>query len=175
MSHSQKITIGSCLLLLAILVGVLNKDAVTALFAAAPAVEAPSPVVPQIETGDDSAYQIVIRGRLKEVQACYNELLKKGLKKSGKLVVKWTVNPQGQSSEFIEELNELGSTELYDCTTTAIAAWPFPKNKSFMIRYTFKMRELEKPKTEREVANANTENSKNVDPGDEVQNALGEL
>ncbi|MGZ5278519.1 MAG: AgmX/PglI C-terminal domain-containing protein [Pseudobdellovibrionaceae bacterium] len=174
MSLLKKTSIGASLVLVAMLIGILNKDAITGLIAATPpAVEVPPPVMPQIETGDDSAYQMVIRGRLAQVQTCYNDLLKKGLKKSGKLVVKWTVNPEGQSSDFIEELNELGSSELYDCTTTAIAAWPFPKNKSLMIRYTFKMRELEKPKAEREVAN--TKRSKNNDLGDEVQNALGEL
>lgn len=105
-----------------------------------------------IQNEQEESFQMLIKGRLAEVQECYNSQLRRGLHKSGNLVVRWTVDSQGLASNFEEELNELESTELYDCTTTAILSWPFPKNRPIHIRYTFKMRELEKEKIIREVS-----------------------
>lgn len=106
--------------------------------------------VTQDETQDP--FQMVIKGRLAEVQDCYNTLLKRGLKKEGKLVVKWMVDSHGASSQFEEELNEMDSTELFDCTASAIQNWPFPKNRPIQIRYTFKMRAIEKERIIREIS-----------------------
>jgi len=115
----------------------------------------PVPLPAQNETQDP--FQMVIKGKLVEVQECYNSQLKRGLNKSGKLVVRWSVDASGASSDFQEELNELDSVELYDCTTTAITSWPFPKNRPIQIRYTFKMRALEKEKLIREISSLDGE------------------
>lgn len=167
------LTVGGFAALVIAVVGILQFDHLSKMFGDEKSEIVKTPATAQTETADDSAYQMVIKGRMSEVQACYNSLLEKGLSKSGKLVVKWTVTPEGKASDFSEELNELDSTELYDCTTTAISNWPFPKKQTFMIRYTFKMREIEKAKQERQVANATTASS-NLEPRDEVQEQLGE-
>lgn len=104
------------------------------------------------ELTDDEAFKMVIKGKLAEVQRCYDRQLRQGLKKSGNLIVKWYVDSNGVSGEFEEEENELGSVELFDCTTTAISSWEFPKNRPIQIRYTFKMRALEKEKIIRQIS-----------------------
>ncbi len=161
------------LVLVTVLVGILKKDHLHAWLHPAKPVEAVKTRTSQTETISDSEYQMVIRGRMAEVQACYNEQLKKGHHKAGKLIVKWTVTPEGTAQDFSEELNELESTELFDCATTAISKWPFPKNQTFMIRYTFKMKELEKTPAQRAVANTKERADDSV--RDDVQDALGEL
>ncbi len=170
------VSIGSSVILVAIVVGLWQKGHLHSWMKPGKTEEASKKPTAQIENSDDSAYQMVIKGRLAEVQACYNQELKKGVSKAGKLVVQWTVNPEGKAEDFKEELNELESSELYDCTTQAIANWPFPKDQVFQIRYTFKMREIEKPKmaAAREVA-GKKEKTTNVDAGDEVLDQLGEL
>jgi hypothetical protein len=109
-------------------------------------VPAPQTKPKQTQNETDESMQMVIKGRLAEVQECYNTQLKRGFTQTGKLVVKWFVDSHGQSSDFEEEVNELGSTELFDCTTTAIQAWSFPKNQATQIRYTFHMKVLEREK-----------------------------
>lgn len=101
------------------------------------------------------SFQMLIQGKLAQVQECYNAQLRQGLRKEGRLVVKWAVDAQGRSSQFSEEVNELESTELYDCTTMAIESWAFPKNHPTFIRYTFKMRALQPEKIIREVSDLN--------------------
>jgi hypothetical protein len=164
------------LVFVALFVGILKRHAIHRLWSPPKPVAAKPAEVAQNETLDESAYQMVIKGRLAQVQACYNAELKKGLNKEGNLVVKWVVTPDGKASEFTEEKNDLGSSELYDCTISAIAAWPFPKNETFMIRYTFKMHDLKKQKRERDVAT--TTKSKEHAPDearDDVKDQLGEL
>jgi hypothetical protein len=89
-------------------------------------------------------FLMVVRGRLAEIQECYNAQLRQGLNKSGVLVVKWAVDAKGKAGDFLEEANELQSPELYQCATAAIESWPFPKRRPLFIRYTFKMREFER-------------------------------
>jgi hypothetical protein len=176
MGQVQKIkwvTIVGSIILVIVLVGILKKERLLSFFQPAKPAESKKRETSRTETVSEADYQMVIRGRLAEVQACYNEQLKKGLHKAGKLVVKWSVTPEGLAQDFVEELNELESAELYDCAITAISKWPFPKNQTFMIRYTFKMKELEKPAAQREVAN--TKNHGDDSVRDDVQDALGEL
>lgn len=115
----------------------------------------------QAETSDEG-FLMTVRGRLAEVQKCYDAQLKQGLRKSGSLVVKWAVDAQGRASDFQEEVNELDSTELYDCTVVAIGSWPFPKQRPTYIRYTFKMKALDKEKVLREISSAS-----HAEPGEE--------
>ena len=96
--------------------------------------------------------RMLVHGKLAEVQTCYNNQLKLGLRATGNLVIKWAVDSKGQASEFEEELNELGSAELYDCTTTAIQSWQFPKQRPTYIRYTFKMKMFESETERREIS-----------------------
>lgn len=113
---------------------------------------------PQVETPKD-AISILIKGRLAEVQRCYNEQLRQGNRKSGVLIVKWFVNSFGEASDFLEEQNDLNSTEFFDCTVTAIRSWPFPKNRATYIRYTFRLRELVPKKQEPPISNVAVEES----------------
>ena len=101
------------------------------------------------------SFQMLIQGKLAQVQECYNAQLRQGLRREGKLVIKWAVDALGKSSQFTEEMNELDSAELYDCTTMAIESWAFPKNNPTLIRYTFKMRALDQEKIIREVSDLN--------------------
>lgn len=91
---------------------------------------------------DEAAATMVVKGKLGEIQKCYDLQLDKGLNKSGRLVVQWFVDAHGFSSNFSESLNELSSVELYDCAVKAIENWKFPKNKPTYIRHTFNLKEM---------------------------------
>lgn len=134
-------------------VGVKHADRIRAMVLREPAQEKLSAIA-KGELKKES-FQMLIQGKLAEVQECYNAQLRQGLRREGKLVIKWAVDAKGQSSQFTEELNELNSTELYDCTTTAIESWNFPKNHPTFIRYTFKMRALPQQKIIHEVSDLN--------------------
>jgi hypothetical protein len=173
-SRGKWLMIGGSVTVVAILVGILKSGHVQTWLKSQKPEEVPVPKTAQTETVDESAYQMVIKGRLKEVQACYNAELKKGLEiRAGKLVVKWTVTPEGKAGDFLEEQNEMNSSSLYECATKAIAAWPFPKNQTFMVRYTFKMRELEKPVLARKAASTREAAPDGI--RDEVKEQLGEM
>jgi flavin-dependent dehydrogenase len=100
----------------------------------------PKKTVSHIET-DDSVASMVIKGKLGEIQKCYDAQLERGLNKSGKLVLQWYVNADGFASNFTEQLNELGSAELYNCSIQAIEHWNFPKQRPTYIRHTFNLKE----------------------------------
>lgn len=136
--------------LFAFLVVILQKQFLPHLFEK----EKAKPNSPQVsaELEGDEAFKMIIKGKLAEIQKCYNSELKRGAKKSGKLIIRWTVDANGLSNDFKEETNELESSELYDCATTAIQAWSFPKNRPIHIRYTFNMKALEKERVIREVS-----------------------
>ncbi|MGE0763904.1 MAG: AgmX/PglI C-terminal domain-containing protein [Bdellovibrionales bacterium] len=100
----------------------------------------PKTKVTFLAENNQPSFQALVRGRTAEIQSCYNAQLKKGLNKSGKLVIKWLVSSEGRADDFVEEQNELGSPELYECARSAIQSWSFPKNRPTYIRHTFKMR-----------------------------------
>jgi hypothetical protein len=173
-SWTKWLMIGGSIAVVGILVGILKTGQLKEWLGAEKHKEVPAPKTAQIETVDESAYQLVIQGRLKEVQACYNAELKKGLEiRAGKLIVKWTVSPEGKAGDFLEERNEMNSSSLYECATKAISAWPFPKNQTFMVRYTFKMREIEKSVAVRKTAATREEAPNGI--RDEVKEQLGEM
>lgn len=133
-------------LLIGGLIGFLETEAIQKLFAKQKPGRGMITTTTQIENAQEP-FLMVVRGRLTEIQDCYNAQLKQGLKKSGVLVVKWAVDAKGKAGDFLQELNELDSPELYSCTTAAIERWPFPQRRPLFIRYTFKMRALETIRT----------------------------
>lgn len=146
------------MMIVGISVGFLAKDSIQRIIAERNPPKIEKKMVVQRETNPET-FLMTIQGKLADVQKCYDAQLERGLKKSGQLVIRWNVDKLGKSSQFEEEVNELGSSELYDCTTVAIQSWNFPKNHPIAIRYTFKMKEIvakeiEKEKIIREVSRA---------------------
>lgn len=149
--HLQWGLIALGMMIVGISVGFFAKDAIQKIIAEKTPPKAEKKQASQNEPREES-FLMTIQGKLAEVQKCYDTQLERGLKTSGHLVIRWSVDKLGKSSQFQEELNELGSAELYDCTTMAIQSWKFPKNHPLAIRYTFKMKTIEKEKVIREIS-----------------------
>lgn len=94
----------------------------------------------------------IIKKNLKDIEACYNERLKDGLTRNGKLKISWDINEIGIPSNFYESDNQLNDTELYDCSSHAISKWKFPEGIYFKINYTFNLKQKDSEKVDREIA-----------------------
>lgn len=83
---------------------------------------------PEVESGDVDREKLAayVRGRKASIQACYEKELKRNPSLKGKVVVRFTITPQGRASEIDIEENTLGNEAVAACIKTTIRGWVFP-------------------------------------------------
>jgi len=74
------------------------------------------------------AFRQSVRGGLKEIRGCYNELLKTEPKAEGKVVVEMTIDSEGKAAKVatIKEKSTMTEPNFLNCINTKIASWKFP-------------------------------------------------
>lgn len=77
--------------------------------------------------------QATITAHQRELQVCYNKSLKRVPRQSmpnmqGKLIMEWSVNPEGKVTGSKVRNNETGDEELGYCIVDAAKSWQFPKS-----------------------------------------------
>ena len=77
----------------------------------------------EIDRGKLTAY---LRARMGAIQGCYEKELKRNPSLKGKVVVRFTITPQGRSSDIEIEENTLGNDAVPSCIKTVIRGWVFP-------------------------------------------------
>ncbi|MBL9038950.1 MAG: AgmX/PglI C-terminal domain-containing protein [Archangium sp.] len=77
----------------------------------------------EIDRGKLAAY---LRARMSAIQGCYEKELKRNPSLKGKVVVRFTITPQGRASDIEIEENTLGNDAVPSCIKTVIRGWVFP-------------------------------------------------
>ncbi|MFN0061512.1 MAG: TonB family protein [Myxococcaceae bacterium] len=83
---------------------------------------------PEIDSSDvdRAALARYVKARLKAIQNCYEKELKRNPRLRGKVVVRFSINTQGRTSDIDIEENTLGNEAVGACIRTVIRAWVFP-------------------------------------------------
>jgi len=71
--------------------------------------------------------QRVVRENLSAVHACYQRQLAERPGLVGKVVMEWTIDPDGRPSAVHATFDGLGSPEVTDCIAKVIGSWTFPR------------------------------------------------
>ncbi|MCP3103850.1 adventurous gliding motility protein GltJ [Myxococcus sp. K15C18031901] len=87
----------------------------------------PGSAVPErLQTSDVMA---VVLNNKPAIVKCVNEQKKKDPSLSGKLVMRWTIQPSGKTSNVTCKTDEFKSTYMASCISGLIKSWNFPRHK----------------------------------------------
>ncbi len=83
---------------------------------------------PEVESADIDRNKLnaFLKGRIKSIQGCYEKELKRNPSLKGKVVVRFSITPQGRSSDIEIEQDTLGNDAVSSCIKTVIRGWVFP-------------------------------------------------
>jgi hypothetical protein len=76
-----------------------------------------------------TAIQQVIRGNLAAVKSCYMTMSRSGTRRSGKAIVSFSINPDGQTTDVKVDAPSFTGTNLPKCMGGQVARWSFPKSQ----------------------------------------------
>ena len=75
---------------------------------------------------DKEKIRTVVQSHLKEIKICYEHALNLTPKLAGKLVILWTIGPDGKVLEAHVKNSTLNSADLETCTIDRFKTWLFP-------------------------------------------------
>ncbi len=83
---------------------------------------------PEVDSADidRAALARFLKQRLASIQNCYERELKRNPTLKGKVVVRFSITPNGRSSDIEIEENTLGNEAVGSCIKTVIRGWIFP-------------------------------------------------
>ena len=78
-----------------------------------------------------------VKRRIGAVKVCYERALKRNPALSGKIVVRWTITPEGTVTGLDVENDTLGDPEVGQCIKKSIAGWRFPRPSGGSVEVSF--------------------------------------
>ncbi|MDX2023859.1 MAG: AgmX/PglI C-terminal domain-containing protein [Deltaproteobacteria bacterium] len=78
-----------------------------------------------------------VKRRLGAVKVCYERALKRNPALSGKIVVVWTITPEGTVTGIDVENDSLGDPEVAQCIKKNISGWRFPRPAGGSVEVSF--------------------------------------
>lgn len=89
-----------------------------------------SPTKPPTETGvlDGEEVARVIRGNLVGVKTCYLRMARRGVQRSGKAILSFSIGADGKASNVRVDAPAFRDTPLPACMRTQVSFWAFPKS-----------------------------------------------
>jgi TonB family protein len=83
---------------------------------------------PDVESSDVDREKLAgfVRARKSAIQGCYERELKRNPSLKGRVVIRFTITPQGTTSDIDVEENTLGNDAVASCIRTVIRGWRFP-------------------------------------------------
>lgn len=81
---------------------------------------------PGSKTLDRADIAAVAQSHREDLQACYEESLRRDGRSAGKVVVLFSINPTGEVIDPGIEENSFATTRLVGCITEAVKRWQFP-------------------------------------------------
>ncbi|MCA9706153.1 MAG: AgmX/PglI C-terminal domain-containing protein [Myxococcales bacterium] len=76
---------------------------------------------------DKAVIRRVVRAHIAEVRTCYNEGLAEDPELAGRVMIGFTIDPDGEVDRAEVASSDLGDGEVAECIAEAIAGWRFPK------------------------------------------------
>lgn len=94
------------------------------------------------------AIQKTVRRHLAEVQLCFEKQLEEDPELEGKVVMLWTIRPNGRVGRVEVKESTLRSPPVHYCLQKRIATWKFekPRGGSVDVEYPFGFRPIRKKK-----------------------------
>lgn len=86
------------------------------------------------------AVRRVVRGRINEIRACYNQGLARNPHLSGRVATQFVISPQGKVSTMVVTGGDLKDPKVRKCITKTVKKWKFPKartGQSTVVNYPF--------------------------------------
>lgn len=96
--------------------------------------------MPDVESSscDRNAISRYVKARIKAIQSCYENALKRNPGLKGKVVVRFTIGPTGRVTELEIDENSLGNEAVVMCIKNTIRLWSFPiKDNECPVAYPF--------------------------------------
>lgn len=83
---------------------------------------------PEVESSEVDREKLAgfVRARKSAIQSCYERELKRNPSLKGRVVVRFTITPQGSTTDIDIEENTLGNDAVASCIRTVIRGWRFP-------------------------------------------------
>jgi hypothetical protein len=78
-----------------------------------------------------------VKRRIGAVKVCYERALKRNPALSGKIVVRWTITPEGTVTGLDVENDTLGDPEVGQCIKKNISGWRFPRPSGGSVEVSF--------------------------------------
>ena len=79
----------------------------------------------------------VINQHIGEIQFCYEKQLRTTPGLSGRVVLEWTVNPQGRVTVVKVAQSSLASSEATNCMISKLKGWKFPQPRGGAVTIVF--------------------------------------
>ena len=76
---------------------------------------------------DKEAIQKVVKENVKELRVCYERLAQRDPKESGRVDLKWTVQPSGLVENVKVVKSQIKDEDTLECMIASLATWEFPK------------------------------------------------
>ena len=76
----------------------------------------------------------VVRRNKRQIQSCYERVLKRNPNLSGKVAVSWRIRPDGGVSSVRIVKDTVKDAELRECIRGKVSRWSFPKTGGGVVR-----------------------------------------
>ena len=77
--------------------------------------------------GSSLAIRRIVRAHINEIRSCYNEGLTRDPNLSGRVVLKFTIKPDGKVRSAVVSSNDSGDSAVGKCMAKVAKNWKFPK------------------------------------------------
>jgi hypothetical protein len=81
-----------------------------------------------------------VQSQLPRIRACYERLIKHHPTARGRMVLQWTIRPDGAVEQVEVLRDEIGSEQFQGCASRSVAKWRFPRGvEDVSVSYPFQM------------------------------------
>jgi hypothetical protein len=104
----------------------------TRVLSAAPELSDPTiePASPEPDLGPPltrEEIRLVVRAKLSQVRACFDAGLERAPEIGGRVLLRFTIGPDGRAASITVEEDELGDGIVADCLRDGLSSWQFPR------------------------------------------------
>lgn len=74
--------------------------------------------------------RLVVRAKLPQVRACFDDGLARAPGIGGRVLLRFTIGPDGRAASIIVDEDELGDAIVTDCLRAELSSWQFPRPRA---------------------------------------------
>ncbi|GEM_PF-3362122 len=96
--------------------------------------------VAPVQSLDQAMIAATVKQHMPRIRACYERVIKQDPMARGKIVMSWTIRPDGSVRSVRVRDDEVGSEQFQGCASRSVAKWRFPKGAGEVaVTYPFLM------------------------------------